>query len=325
MKNSFNRLVAQNQYLIVPLTLFVVLIVLAIIRSPSLFSASGLAGAVIVAAPLILCTLALTPIVMSGRGSVDLSVGPLMGFINVTLIAWLTKNGYTNPILIFGWAILIGVLWQVAQALVILKVRVAPIIVTLSGYLILTGLNLMVMQRAGGIAPDWMMSWGAGKTINSPVTYILLAAFILWFILWRSPFHTHLRLTGSDERMAFTAGVKTETVRIGAHVMGGLFVGLAAISYTALISSGDPTQGNTYTLQAVTALVLGGASLAGGRGAAIGSILGALNMFLIANFLSTFNFGTISGSTTKFAFGAILIISLLVNVIAMGKKSSKGA
>jgi ribose transport system permease protein len=313
------RLLAQYRYLAVPCALFFALAVLALLRTPNLFSFSGLAGAVLVATPLILCTLALTPTVMAGRGTVDLSVGPLMGFINVTLIAWLTKSGVTHPIAIFGWAMLVGVLWQIGQALIIIHVRVAPIIVTLSSYLILTGVNLLIMQRAGGLAPDWMMSWGAGISLLSPVSFVLLGAIALWFLFWRSAFHTHLRLTGADERMAYTAGVKIETVRIGAHILSGVFVGLAAVSYTALISSGDPTQGSTYTLQAVTALVLGGASLAGGRGGAIGSILGALNMFLIANLLATFNFGTISGSATKLAFGLILIISLLVNVLAVSR------
>ena len=298
------------------------LAILASLRSPHLFTSAGLAGAVLVAAPLILCTLALTPIVMAGRGSVDLSIGPMMGFINVTLITWLTASGVTHPVWIFGWAILTGMALQLLQALIILKVRVAPIIVSLSGYLVLAGVNLMIMPRAGGLAPDWMMSWGAGTSILSPVSFIVLAALGLWALFRLSAFHTHLRLTGADERMAYTSGVPTETIRIGAHLLGGVFVGLAAVSYTALISSGDPTQGSTFTLQAVTALVLGGASLAGGRGGATGSVLGALNMFLIANLLATFNFGMVSGSATKLAFGLILILSLLVNVLSLRRTAA---
>ncbi|MGD9711001.1 MAG: ABC transporter permease [Thermomicrobiales bacterium] len=316
------RKLGAMSYLVVPVTLFVVLLILAVIRSPNLFTTNGIAGGILVAAPLVLCTLAITPIVMSGRGSVDLSVGPLMGFINVTMVAWLTPSGFTNPILVFVWAMALGALYQLIQAFVILRVRVAPIIVTLSGFLVLSGVNLLIMQRAGGLAPDWMMTWGAGTTILSPVALIVLAAFVLWFIFWRSSFRTHLRLTGADERMAYTAGVPTETVRLGAHVLGGVFVGLAAVCYTGLIASGDPTQGSNFTLQAVTALVLGGASLAGGRGGAIGSVLGALNMFLISNLLATFNFGMVSGPATKLSFGLILILSLLINLLATRRAAS---
>lgn len=316
------RFFARNPHLSVPAVLFVVLVLLAALRSPNLFTSAGLSGAILVAAPLILCTLALTPIVMAGRGSVDLSVGPMMGFINVTLISWLVGHGVTHPVLIFGWAILAGVALQLVQVLIILKVRVAPIIVSLSGYLVLAGANLMIMSRASGLAPDWMMSWGAGTSILSPVTFILIGTLALWALLRTRAFHTHLRLTGADERMAYTSGVPTEMVRIGAHLLGGIFVGLAAICYTALIASGDPTQGSTFTLQAVTALVLGGASLAGGRGGATGAVLGALNMFLISNLLATFNFGMVSGSANKLAFGLILIASLLVNVLTMRRAAA---
>lgn len=322
-QSPVHRFFANQRYLTVPLVMFVVLVALAALRSPNLFTATGLAGAISVVAPLILCTLALTPIVMVGRGSVDLAIGPLMGLINVTLVTWLTANGITHPVAIFGWAIGIGVAYQILQALVILYVRVAPIIVTLSGFLVLTGVNLLIMPRAGGLAPDWMMSWGAGQDLLSPVSFILVAALALWAVLWRSTFHTHLRLTGADERMAYTSGVETVKVRIGAHLLGGAFAGLAGVCYTALVSSGDPTQGSTYTLQAVTALVLGGASLAGGRGGAVGSVVGALNMFLIANLLATFNFEMISGAATKLAFGLILIASLLVNVLTTSRSPSR--
>jgi ribose transport system permease protein len=157
--------------------------------------------------------------------------------------------------------------------------------------------------------------------VLSPVFFILIAALALWAVIWRSTFHTNLSLTGADERMAYTSGVPTEKVRIGAHLLGGIYAGLAGVCYTGLISSGDPTQGATFTLQSVTALVLGGASLAGGRGGAIGSVLGALNMFLIANLLSTFNFGMISGPATKLAYGLILVASLLLNVLSTSRSS----
>lgn len=320
---SAGRALARYRYLAVPLVMFVALLALALARSPNLFTVTGLAGAVIVAAPLILCTLALTPVVMTGRGSVDLSIGPLMGFINVTLVAWLTAGGFTHPLAIFLWAIGTGAAFQLLQALIILYVRVAPIIVTLSGYLVLTGVNLLIMPRAGGLAPDWMMAWGAGRELLSPITFILVAAFVLWAVFWRSTFHTHVRLTGADERMAYTSGVATEKVRLGAHMLGGVYAGLAAVCYTGLIASGDPTQGANYTLQAVTALVLGGASLAGGRGGAVGSTLGALNMFLIANLLATFNFEMISGAATKLSFGLILVASLLVNVFATSRMQAR--
>jgi ribose transport system permease protein len=119
---------------------------------------------------------------------------------------------------------------------------------------------------------------------------------------------------GSDERAAYTSGVRITIVRIGAHCISGVFSALAALTYTALIGSGDPTQGTTYTLISVTALVLGGTSLAGGRGGVIGSLLGALNLFLIGYVLATFSFGAVQGFVTDLAYGVILVLSLLLTV-----------
>jgi len=130
---------------------------------------------------------------------------------------------------------------------------------------------------------------------------------------------------GSDERETYTSGVNVNLVRIGAHAIGGVYAGLAAITFTSLISSGDPTQGTTYTLMAVTALVLGGASLAGGRGSAFGALLGSLNIFLITYSLSTFNFGKMQAFITDMSYGVMLVVSLLISLaIPLLQKRARG-
>ena len=192
--------------------------------------------------------------------------------------------------------------------------RVQPIIVSLSGFLALSGINLVILPRPGGTAPEWMSNWGAGTSIFSPALFMVAAATIGWLIFSTTAFYGHLRLMGSDERAAYTSGVRIGVVRIGAHVVSGLFAGLAALAFTALISSGDPTQGTTYTLISVTALVLGGTSLAGGRATVFGSLLGALNLFLIGYVLSTFDFGSVQGFVTDLCYGVILVLSLLLTV-----------
>ncbi|MCY0155022.1 ABC transporter permease [Hoeflea alexandrii] len=249
-------------FLLVPISLFFLLLGLAVLRSPSLVTSAGIGSAIIVATPLILATYALMAVVISGRGTVDLSVGPLIGFVNVTLIQLHGADVLESPIAVFAYAIAVGAAYQLIFALIVIYVRVQPIIVSLSGYLALSGLNLVILPRPGGVAPQWMADWGLGTSIFSPVLLILVLASIGWLLFTQTAFFTHLRLMGSDERAAYTSGVPIFAVRIGAHLISGCFAGLAAIAFTALISSGDPSQGTTYTLIAVTALVLGGASLA---------------------------------------------------------------
>ena len=305
---------SSHTYLLVPILLLFVLLIVAVLRAPPLISNAGLGSAIIVAAPLILATYALTIIAMAGRVGVDLSIGPLLGFINVSMIQLFAAEVITTPIGFFAYAIMVGVLYQILMGLIIVYVRVQPIIVALSGFLALVGLNLVILPRPGGVAPEWMMPWGLGTSIFSPVLAIVVLATIAWFFLTRTAFYGHLRLMGADERTAYASGVRINIVRLGAHAIAGVYAALAALTFTALISSGDPTQGTTYTLMAVTALVLGGTSLAGGRGSVIGSLLGALNIYLITYVLSTFNFGMVQSFVTDAAYGVVLVVSLLLTL-----------
>ena len=305
---------ATSAYLLVPILLLFALLIVAVLRGPNLISSAGIGSAVLVTTPLVLATYALMATAMAGRGTVDLSVGPLLGFINVTLVQLNGLEAVTSPLAVFAYVIAVGIAYQVLMALIIIFVRVQPIIVALSGFLALSGINLVILPRPGGAAPDWMMPWGLGTSIFSPVLAILVLCTAAWLLFTRTAFYGHLRLMGADERAAYTSGVRIGIVRLGAHCIAGAFIGLAALCYTALIGSGDPTQGTTYTLISVTALVLGGASLAGGRGSVIGSLLGAVNLFLIGYVLATFSFGGVQGFVTDLAYGVILVLSLLLTV-----------
>lgn len=307
--------VASNAYLLVPITLFFGLLAAAVLRSPNLISSAGIGGALIVVTPLVLATYSIMATVIAGRVTVDLSIGPLMGFINVTMVQLFGLGVIETPVEFFAYAIAVGIVYQLIVGLIVVYVRVQPIIVALSGFLALSGINLVIMVRPEGTAPDWMAPWGQGTSIYSPVGIILVLATAAWLLFARTAFFGHLRLMGSDERAAYTSGVRINLVRLGAHVISGIYAGLAALTYTSLIGSGDPTQGTTYTLIAVTALVLGGASLSGGRGSVIGSLLGAVNIYLITYVLATLNFGKVQSFVTDLSYGAVLVISLLLTMI----------
>lgn len=305
----------QSTYLLAPILLIALLLGCAVIRGPTLISLSGVGSAILVSAPLILATYGLMALAVAGRGTVDLAVGPLVAFINVSVVKLNGLEIISGPLAVFVVALGIGVLYQLIFAIVILFVRVQPIIVALSGFLALSGINLVILPRPGGTAPEWMGPWGLGNTIFSPILLIIIIATGGWILFTHTPFYANLRLMGYDERAAYTSGVRIYLARIGAHVIAGLFMGLSAICYTALIASGDPTQGTTLTLTSVTALVLGGVSLAGGRGGATGALLGAVNLFLIGYVLATFDFGAIQAFVTQLFYGLILVLSLLLTLL----------
>ena len=306
---------SSNKYLMVPIFIFFALLIFALIRSPILISQSGIGSAIMLTAPLILTTYALTFIAMAGRGGVDLSIGPFMGFINVSSIQLYAAGYLQTPIGWFVYAIAMGLLWQLFYALIVCFVRVSPIIVSLAGYLAFAGINIVILPRPGGIAPDWLLPWGEGFTILNPIFLLMILATILFYIITHTAFWGHLKLMGSDERAAFTSGVKINLVRIVAHMIAGIFAALSAICFTAIVGSGDPLQGTKYTLLGITALVLGGASLVGGRGGAFGAILGALNLYLINYILVTFRFERLQSFVSDLSYGAVLVIALLVSLI----------
>ena len=302
----------STKYLIVPIFIFFALMVFAIIRGPQIISSSGIGTAIMVSTPLILATYALTALALAGRVTVDLSIGPLIGFINVTTIQLYAAGYIQSPVAYFICALAIGVIYQFLYALIVIFIRVQPIIVALSMFLAFSGINLVILPRPGGRAPEWMLSWSAGTEVIQPVLILLIFSTLIWYALTHTAYWQHLKLMGSDEKSAYTSGVRIYLVRIGAHIIGGVYAALAAIAFTGLIGSGDPTQGTTYTLMAVTALVLGGSSLIGGRGGAFGAILGSVNIYLINFILSTFRFERFQSFVTDLSYGAVLVASLLI-------------
>lgn len=312
------RVLGNQRSLATPAILFIVLLLIAAIRGPHLFTSDGLAGALIEATPLVLATLALTPIAIAGPAGVDLSIGPVMTLINIMIVLGLTAIGWTNPIVVFACAIGLGILLQIAMGTLIATLRISTVVVTLAVYLVVDGSNSVILPHSGGSAPGWLTNLGAASSVFSPVLYIPLAAFALWWLLQRTTFFRNVRLMGSNDRTAFVSGVSLLPARIGAHVVAGVFVGLAGVMFTGLLGSADPTAGAPYTLNAVTALVIGGASLGGGRAKGLGSALGAIDIWLISYVLATFNFGLEASYWSQFTTGAVLVVSLMVGAILGG-------
>ena len=106
---------ATNAYLLVPILLLFALLIAAVLRGPSLISSAGIGSAVIVTAPLALATYALMATAMAGRGTVDLSVGPLLGFINVSLVQLNGLDVVTSPLAVFAFVIAVGAAYQLVM------------------------------------------------------------------------------------------------------------------------------------------------------------------------------------------------------------------
>lgn len=288
------------------LALGVALLVLNLWLNPARFVPGNLGATLGLAAPLILAAAASLPPILSGRGGIDLSVGPLMGLINVVVVRLLIEGlAWTSPLTIVPAALLLGLASGALNGWIAAFIRIQPIIATLGTSLLYAGLALTISPSPAGTAPPWLKSL-AGTWSLLP----LLAVALAWLALKRLPYYEHLMAVGSDDRAAFTAGVPVTLVRFLAYVLAGLFAALGGLSLTGLIGSADANVAANFTLLAISAVALGGVSLAGGSGGLSAAMLGAAAIFLLQTALTFFNVSTF---LLQIAYGLVLTLAVVFN------------
>jgi ribose transport system permease protein len=312
-RQSVKRFMFERTYSFAVL-LVGILLVGNLIKNPQFVEPDQIAGTLAIAAPFVIAAVASTPAILSGGGGIDLSVGPLLGFVNVILVVRLIPHGLDDPYYAVPILLAIGALVGLVNGLLVAVVRLQPIVATLGTYLILVGWSLREMPEPIGEAPSWLVDFGDSFGPVPGALIMMLIPVVLWILLQRTAYYRALMCVGGDERASFSAGINVTVVRIGAYVIGGIFAAVAGLALTALIRSGDPTIGPQYTLAAIAAVALGGTSLAGGRGGIIGSILGAFAIFLIQNFLGAIG---VAYYWNQVAYGAILLGALILNAIVV--------
>lgn len=288
--------------------LLVVLLVTNLFLNPARFQPSAWGTLIGLAAPLAGAALASAPVILGGRGGIDISIGPLMGFVNAVVIQGIFLSaGISSPLVIVPAALLIGAAIGAVNGFMATIIRIQPIVATLGTYLVLTGVTLTILPAPVGPAPEWL------KAMSGTYSILPLAVMaIAWWLIRRLPYYDQLMAIGSDDRAAYTAGVDVTKVRFIAYVVTGLFAGIAGLMLTALIGSADPNIGQNYTLIAIAAVALGGVSLAGGRGGLIGAAIGAIDIFLLQSVLTSFN---VSTYVLQIAYGAILVAAVVLTAV----------
>jgi ribose transport system permease protein len=300
------RLFAWRPELRLAAALFVVLLLVNLVLNPVRFMPTNLGVTLGLAAPLIIAAIASMPPILGGRGGIDISVGPLMGLVNVVVVRWLIERaGMTSPFEIVPIVLLIGVASGALNGFLATILRIQPIVATLGTSLLYIGLTLTISPSPAGTAPAWLKSLaGTGSILP------ILAIVVAWLLVKRLPVYEHLMSTGSDDRAAFTAGIPVTMVRFLSYVVAGVFGAVGGLSLTGLIGSADPNVAASMTLLAISAVALGGVSLAGGIGGLAAAALGALCIFLLQMALTYFNVSTF---LLQMAYGTVLTIAVALN------------
>ncbi len=269
-------------------------------------------------APLAIAAMASTPAIISGGGGFDISISPLMILTSAVFVVWLAPNG-------LGGAVAIPVLLALGTAvgtvngLLIIGLRIPPVVVTLSMYFMLIGVNLRIVPSPVTVQSTWLTQLAGNVGPVPGALFTITFPLAIWFGLGRIPYRRMLYAVGSNDATAFSAGVNVAVVRVAAYALGGCIAAFAGIAVIAVSSSASGSLSATYTLQAIAAVAMGGTSLWGGRGGLIGSVCGAASIYLLGNLLVSLQ---VSPSWLQVVYGALLLFAVVLVSLSAKPRAS---
>jgi fructose transport system permease protein len=261
-------------------------------------------------------TLAVGQTVIILTAGIDLSIGMAMVLSSLVMAKLNFDNGVPGPIaLLIGAAV--GVLTGFLNGVLVTRLRLPPFIVTLGTFGIFTALSLLYAQgQTIALPPNSFLLW-TGRTLsigNVSVTWgvilMVLLYLVVGFALRNTAWGRHLYATGDDAEASRLAGISTGRVLLSAYVVAGISVAVAAWVVCGRVGGADPNSGLNYNLLSITAVVIGGTSLFGGRGVVIGSLIGAL---IVQVFNSGLALAGVDPNYQVLATGILVILAVSVD------------
>ncbi|KVA25163.1 sugar ABC transporter permease [Burkholderia cepacia] len=299
----------RRSTLFYPLVGLIVVCIAMMIASPSFLSAANLENVLRQVSINAIIAVGMTCVILTG--GIDLSVGSVMA-LSGTLAAGLMVAG-VNAVAALAIGIAVGLGFGFLNGLFVAFAGMPPIIVTLATMGIARGLALIY---TGGYPidglPDWVAFFGSGKVfgIQAPVLIMLVVYAIAWLLLDRMPFGRYVYAIGGNEQATRLTGVRVARVKLIVYTLAGLTSALAAIVLTGRLMSGQPNAGVGFELDAIAAVVMGGTSISGGRGAILGTLVGALLLGVLNNGLNMIGVNPYVQNVIK---GGIILLAIYIS------------
>lgn len=232
------------------------------------------------ALPIALAAVAQAIVVIAG--GIDLSVGSVMALTNVVAAVLMQRYGDAASVPIVGLVLIVGLVVGGLNGALVVSTRVPDIIVTLATSYVWAGAALLVLASPGGRTSAWLQELANGSVVVLPKAFLVLSVLvaIVWLPLRRSRLGLSLYGVGSDRLAAFRSGVNVGRTKIASYALCGVLAATGGLALSMTTGIGSPVPGN-YTLGGVAAVVLGGVSLAGGRGGLIGPVAASFILALI--------------------------------------------
>jgi ribose transport system permease protein len=308
----------RNTWTLGLLGLLAVILVFTKIIQPS-YGVSGIQNLANAVLPIALAAVAQAIVVIGG--GIDLSIGSMMALTSVVAASQMEGQSAEFGVVVVIGVVLLGLLLGAINGSLVVITKVPDIVVTLAMSFVWAGCALLVLRTPGGKAVDWLRELVLGSVLiewipKSAVLLVIIVA-VIWLPLRRSRLGLSIYAVGSNRLAAFRSGISVGRTKVLSYMLAGLFAAFAGLSLTASTSIGTPVPG-PYTLQSVAAVVLGGVSLAGGRGGVFGPIVAVVILRLVRTDMTFLN---VNPNYATVAEGAILIgVVMIGSLIEMRRR-----
>lgn len=289
---GLGSLVRDNAWTIGLIGFLVLLLIFTKLIQPS-YGVTGIQGLAISVLPLALASVAQAIVVIAG--GIDLSIGAMMALTSVVSATLMKGQSEEFGVVVVLGVLLLGLVLGAINGGVVVLTKVPDIVVTLAMSFVWAGSALLVLKTPGGGSAKWLKDLVAGSLGNEwvPKAAVVLVVIVavIWIPIRRSRLGLSIYAIGSNRLAAFRSGVSVGRTKIASYALTGLFAAIGGLALTASTGIGTPVPG-PYTLMSVAAVVLGGVSLAGGRGGVFGALVAVVILQLIRTDMTFLNVNT---------------------------------
>ncbi|GAA1163820.1 ABC transporter permease [Ornithinimicrobium humiphilum] len=267
-------------------------------------------------APTVIVAMAMTFVITTGQ--IDLSVGSVLGLSAALLGMWAATG---SPVLALVGTLVVGLVVGLVNGALAAYGRMQSFIVTLAALTAFRGLALFLTEGySTPIESTFLLPLGQGKLLGlyTPTWIAIACVALAWYVFNHTRFGRYVIAVGSNAESLRRSGVDIRKIQMGVLAMAGLAAALAGVITAARLASGSPNSGTAFELEVITAVVLGGTSLMGGRGSVIGSAIGALTLGIISNGLVLLR---VDVYWVPIVQGLILVLAILMNTRLFGRFS----
>ncbi len=287
---------------------FAVLFLFFSVQADAFLTINNLVNVLRQIAPTVIVAMAMTFVITTG--SIDLSVGSIVG-LTAAALALLAETG--NPLVALLFTLGIGLAVGLINGALTAYGKLQSFIVTLAALTAVRGIALLITDGySTPIDSAFLLPLGAGKLLGlyTPTWIAIVTVAFAWYLFNHTRFGRYVIAVGSNAESLRRAGVDIRKIQLATLTMTGVLAALAGVIVAARLASGSSNSGTLFELEVITAVVLGGTSLMGGRGSILGSAMGALTLGVISNGLVLLR---VDVYWVPIVQGTILIVAIFLN------------